>query len=90
MTEERSKANVVIYLLRGAFPRPPPEGLPVVEGQFPPGLEGVAEPLPPPFPPLPPLPPPELLDLDIISLKLFPVQRSCVAGLAGDVDCAID
>lgn len=34
----------------GAFPRPLPEELPVVDGQFPPGLEGVAGPLLPPFP----------------------------------------
>ena len=51
-------AHLRRYLpFEGAFPRPPPEGLPVVEGQF-----------PPLFPPLPPFPPPELLDLAIIYL----------------------
>ncbi len=56
----------IIYLpFEGVFPRPPPEGLGVLEGQLPPGLEGVAGPLPP----LPPLLPPELPDLAIILLS---------------------
>ena len=46
--------------LDGALSRPPPEGLPVVDGQPP-------EPLPPPFEPLPP-PPLEPLPIGLSSM----------------------
>lgn len=42
------------YPFGGLFPRPPPEGLPVVLGPF----GGRPPPPPPPFPPPPPPPPP--------------------------------
>lgn len=44
-----------LHFFVGAFPRPPPDGLPVVLGAF-----GTPPPLPPPLPPLPPF---ELLDV---------------------------
>jgi hypothetical protein len=67
------------------LPRPPPDGLPVVLGQFPPGT------WPPPFeaPPLlePPLPPvplePALLPLDPL-LLLLPMTYLPFASLGAD------
>lgn len=48
-TSRGSRPLAKVYLpLAGPFPRPPPEGLPVVLGQFPPGpgwLEGPRPPL---------------------------------------------
>lgn len=62
----------------GAFARPPPLGLPVVEGQLPepeldpfPALEPELDPCPPPEPEPDPFPPPEPeveLDLDMITI----------------------
>jgi hypothetical protein len=56
------------YFEGGAFPRPPPDGLPVVLGAFT---------TPPPLPPLlfpPPLPPPPpLLPLPIDTSRLSPL-----------------
>ena len=54
------------YFLGGAFPRLPPEGFPVVEGQLPPGPGWLEGPRPPPlFPPEDPAEPEEEPDFGI-------------------------
>ena len=59
--------------MAGALPRPPPDGLPVVEGQFPPLLL--------PLPPPPPLPPP---DFPIVFSPLsWAILRGGIPGNAG-------